>query len=920
VYCLSVITMRLLLKLLLAFTFAAPLTTNALDGCYRVASTCVDSGTKCITPVGGGSCHNVTRDCWEYEDQYECYTGEVTDSCADNNVDLSGCYLQDTVCHKERNGSCVEWTANYICDEKLVTTCEDTAVDTICHGDPNCDLSHFDCRITGQTCTEGPETRVIDGVSIYRDCWDTEVNWECYTGEQSKICSGNLSSCEVTGQTCMANDPVDGRCTEWVERLVCPDEADISCDTSGEVTGSCDAYNSECLEENEDGYCVKYKEDSACQSGPPEICETDPACELVGTECVSYTGDLCDAERQVYSCKKEKNEYIKTETTTTCAGGDIVHGLDSVTSPEASDRFGEAMTNMAILDAIQREMSPNSVSIFAGKKNMCEDPVLSSWLTNDCCRLDVRDEGDNLLALCTDYEIELAAARRADRTHYVGRWCSEELDLLVTEICLMKANGYCQFNSILGRIIQEQGRSQLAQLAATGYAGAQKQTVVFDLYADAGQWLPSVSVNGNQLTAWQWPAYCLSKEDELAALEANPSATLCPMVEETWFAACAEPNGCGALPVDPRISSSGWIVNKADPAENQTTTLSRYAVTTGSCVNNDCSYQFAAWPAGSGGAAQVGMDMSWSLYGLQPGFTGQIYQLSNFQFEPYAFAVGDEPAIIPLRVSTDKGDTWTTYHIPPNIVGTDYKLPSNPQITIFGNCDTTTLECNYRVIIPINVTAKPWGNPENPDCSGFTVEELSVLDFEKMNLDEWLASDEANLPNPEEMTANAAEDVETFYSTYSEGGQAVSHSPQSTKFFKVTPTEGVGPFTVQFEAPSTWPTANSNDDIDQLQIHWGDGTSSFATLTGGLYKSSHTYPVAPGADTQYTLGTKIHSSTGYHSASATIINYIDTPEPGQQDTGGGAGDDIYSYTPSRTANGVDGRNALPMDTYQEVNP
>jgi len=909
-----------LLRLLLLAGFLSAGILQAEQVCLRTGAVCVDNAPRCITPAGGGACVTVTNECWEYQDTYECYGEDTVDSCVVNNTDLSGCYMQDTVCHETVNGECLKWTANYVCDEQWNTSCENEVADLFCNGDPDCDLTSYDCRQTGETCVAGPETRIIDGVPVFRECWDYEVNWECYTGEQSAVCSSDMGGCEVTGESCVATDPVDGRCTEWVERLVCPQDAVVSCNSSDEVTGECSTpYTTTCNETNEDGFCIDQATQQACVGGEPEVCDTDPACELVGTECISYTGDLCDAERQIYACEKQKSECVKEETTTTCADGDIVHGLDNVTSPPSTNRFGEAYSSMAILDAIQRDMTEDSISIFKGQGTMCEDPILSSWLTNDCCRMDVKDQGDNLLAQCTDYEIELAAAKRAKRTHYVGRWCSEELDLLFGSICLMKANGYCKFNSVLGRIIQEQGREQLAELASSGYAGSQTVHKSYNQYADTGSWLPVANVNGNQVTAYQWPAYCLRPEAETEELNSNPEALPCPMLEESWFAACADASGCGLLPADPRVNDSKWTLQYAAPDKNTVTTLSRYAVVAGSCTNNKCEYDFSAWPAGEGGSATIGLDLAWNLYGASSGWTGQIYQISNFQFEPYAFEPGYEPAAIPLRVSTDKGASFQTYTIPVDITDTNYSLPTNPEISIFGHCDTLSMECSYRVIVPINVKAKPWGEPQNPDCSGFTIEELSILDFEKMNLNEWLASDEVGLPDPAQMTAQLAEDVDTFYNTYNSGGTMAFDAPQGTKYFNVTPTEGVGPFKVEFQAAKAWPDNSSNDTVNSVQINWGDGSSSSATFSGDRYVATHTYPAAPGQDTTYTLSAKIQSNSGSHSASATIKNYTDTPSPGNSDQGGGYADDPYQYNPSRTQNGINGRNALPMsETYQEL--
>ena len=55
----------------------------------------------------------------------------------------------------------------------------------------------------------------------------------------------------------------------------------------------------------------------------------------------------------------------------------------------------------------------------------------------------------------------LAKKREQLQTHYIGNFCSKELNLGFTKICVQKSDSYCAFKSSLARIIQEQGREQL---------------------------------------------------------------------------------------------------------------------------------------------------------------------------------------------------------------------------------------------------------------------------------------------------------------------------------------------------------------------------------------------------------------------------------------------------------------------------
>ena len=63
------------------------------------------------------------------------------------------------------------------------------------------------CSLVSQTCVEGAGSRVIDGISIYRDCWKTQNNYNCLTTatinkcdelQSTTACSLSSSSCSIT--------------------------------------------------------------------------------------------------------------------------------------------------------------------------------------------------------------------------------------------------------------------------------------------------------------------------------------------------------------------------------------------------------------------------------------------------------------------------------------------------------------------------------------------------------------------------------------------------------------------------------------------------------------------------------------------------------------------------------------------------
>lgn len=75
---------------------------------------------------------------------------------------------------------------------------------------------------------------------------------------------------------------------------------------------------------------------------------------------------------------------------------------------------------------------------------------------------------------CSQMDMETAMAVGSGFCHYVGKYCSEKWTFIG---CVQKKASYCCFNSMLGRIIQEQGRPQLRSFTSspTGTWGIPEQ-------------------------------------------------------------------------------------------------------------------------------------------------------------------------------------------------------------------------------------------------------------------------------------------------------------------------------------------------------------------------------------------------------------------------------------------------------------
>ena len=127
-------------------------------------------------------------------------------------------------------------------------------------------------------------------------------------------------------------------------------------------------------------------------------------------------------------------------------------GCETV-SPQSNTGFVSATTrlNMAV-ELGGEEFDRDDMRFFTGQRRACHIKLFG--LAN-CCK-----NSGLLIGLgnCSASERELAEERNAGNTHYLGRYCSKRTFF---GVCIRRSRAWCVFGSKLGRILQQQGRSQL---------------------------------------------------------------------------------------------------------------------------------------------------------------------------------------------------------------------------------------------------------------------------------------------------------------------------------------------------------------------------------------------------------------------------------------------------------------------------
>ncbi|HAF1615954.1 TPA: type-F conjugative transfer system mating-pair stabilization protein TraN [Salmonella enterica] len=200
--------------------------------------------------------------------------------------------------------------------------------------------------------------------------------------------------------------------------------------------------------------CWAYRDKYVTQSADNGTCQAyvdNPACTLATRQCAFYSGEgTCLHEYATYSCES------KTSGKVMICGGDVfcLDGeCDKARSGKSND-FGEAVSQLAALAAAGKDVAAlNGIDVraFTGQAKFCKKAAAGY---SNCCK----DSGwgqDIGLAKCSSDEKALAKAKTNKLTVSVGEFCSKK----VLGVCLEKKRSYCQFDSKLAQIVQQQGRN-----------------------------------------------------------------------------------------------------------------------------------------------------------------------------------------------------------------------------------------------------------------------------------------------------------------------------------------------------------------------------------------------------------------------------------------------------------------------------
>lgn len=482
------VTRLFALLVTLAFGFLAA---HAHAGdCRKVGQVCVDTtpgkyidGVYVTIDQAGG--------CWNYENTYECIKPNSVDYCSAIR-NTAGCYQTSTqVKNYAFNGTVLDQTLTYRCNDVNQPTPPNTirldnsytvVKDEFNHTQCSPLETNNHCQLAAHTCTQGPGTRVINGMPVYRDCWEYKDDYSCLLPSKTNDCQPlKDKGCTPLDSTCLTQDPNGFGCTMKQISYSCViRQGETRTEEDCSVRQVC--QNGECWDAsspNDTDFAQvvamqeamreagKYDPDASnlfrgvaqgCTKGYiglKNCCKTDTAAgqdnNSVMTQMLMDAGKSGAGEVANLG-SKYAYDFLYSDSGWLGSGSSCVATLFEPTNFTAS--FGAYGFSVGAAGATAPTFLGTSATALGG-------PIAGFQMYFNPYALAFAVAMQIVMEMisCTPEEQKLGMARGSNLCTYVGSYCSEK----VLGGCVETKQNYCCFNSKLSRIINEQGRPQLGR-------------------------------------------------------------------------------------------------------------------------------------------------------------------------------------------------------------------------------------------------------------------------------------------------------------------------------------------------------------------------------------------------------------------------------------------------------------------------
>lgn len=325
-------------------------------------------------------------------------------------------------------------------------------------------------EITAERCVDGPSTKVIDGRAVTRACWSYERTLSCASGATANECEPLVAQgCKLGTSVCKQTNATTGTCEIYQDSYACPTNAQ-----SITTASNCPA-NVFCL--GDSCFNTSYTNDADFARSMSMLeAAREAGVYLDTTNMRVFSGEANHCRNRLFKdcCDSDGSGAGMSNQSVFGTGSRLVY--DTLMNSEnrefiyqgmqallTSGGFSGSFTSYGVTVAVNGTALPAGSSVLYAGDSMVV--AFDPWTLAIAVVIYIVMS----MMSCNEEEGKLAMSEGAGLCHSAGSWCSSCVRVLGKCVsCLEHTTGKCCFNSMLARIVNEQGRRQLGMAWGSG--------------------------------------------------------------------------------------------------------------------------------------------------------------------------------------------------------------------------------------------------------------------------------------------------------------------------------------------------------------------------------------------------------------------------------------------------------------------
>jgi conjugal transfer mating pair stabilization protein TraN len=325
-------------------------------------------------------------------------------------------------------------------------------------------------------CTDGPSTKVVDGVSVTRDCWNYQSTMTCTSATGTDQCAALAAAgCTQASSTCQQTNAATGACEIFQDAYTCP-VAGSTVTTASNCPNDVFCFQGSCFNIGHSNDADFARSMSMMEAGR----EAGVYLDTDRMQVFKGEGNTCTANLLTNCCYSDSAGAGMSNQSMFGTGSSLVFDVlmssanrqfiyQGLSAMLTGAGFSGSFSTYGVTVAVNGTALPTGSTVLYASSTEAGSGVVVAF---DPMTLAIAVVIYVIISMmsCSQGEGELAMKEGAGLCHSIGTWCSSCLMLLGSCVsCLEHTTSKCCFNSRLARIVNEQGRVQIGK----GWGSAQ---------------------------------------------------------------------------------------------------------------------------------------------------------------------------------------------------------------------------------------------------------------------------------------------------------------------------------------------------------------------------------------------------------------------------------------------------------------